>query len=165
MAGPSYNYAQVSYVNADLDNGPTLDGIGLAGSFALTRNFHIAVDHLRVSDSPFRVETTTIAGGFNTPLNDATDFVARLGFVNARARVTGFGSASDDGWMAQAGLRSMVTETFEFNAFLTHTDVGGSDTAVGIGAVFHMTYQLALAGGVEFSDGDVLTHVGLRWSF
>jgi hypothetical protein len=67
--------------------------------------------------------------------------------------------------MAQVGLRSMITETFELNAFVTHTDVAGSDTAVGIGAVFHMAHQLALAGGLEYSDGDVLTHIGLRWSF
>lgn len=41
MAGPSYNYIEAGYQSVDLDDGPTLDGYGLGGSFAVADNFHV----------------------------------------------------------------------------------------------------------------------------
>lgn len=162
--GPSYTYADLGYLNLDVDGGGSIDGFGLRGSFAVNEQFHILAEYARVSDGPLSANTTTLAGGYSFPMAGTTDFVARLGFVNARAKAFGF-SASDDGWMAQAGVRSMVTPQFELNAFLTHTDVGGSDTAIGVGAAYHFSNNFGVVGNVDYSDGDSLAFVGVRFSF
>ncbi|MCA1799107.1 MAG: porin family protein [Xanthomonadaceae bacterium] len=163
--GPSYNYVDIGYVDLDLDGGGSIDGYGLTGSFALAEQFHIVADYIRVSEGILSADVTTLAGGWNMPLNPTTDFVARLGFVRAGARVTGFGSDSDNGWMVQGGIRSMVAPQFELNAFVTHTDVSGSDTSIGVGAVWHFTNNFGLSGGFDFSDGDRLSRLGVRFSF
>lgn len=165
QTGPSYNYVDFGYVDLDLDGAGSIDGYGLTGSFALAEQFHIVADYIRVSEFILTADVTTLAGGWNMPLNPTTDFVARLGWVRAGASVTGFGSESDNGWMVQGGIRSMVTPQFELNGFLTHTDLGDSDTGFSVGGVWHFTENFGLGGSLGFSDGDTTTSLGVRFSF
>lgn len=168
--GPTYTYAEVGYLNLDVDGGGSLDGLRIGGSIAINPEFHILADYLRVSDGPLMLDGTTLAAGFNMPLSGTTDFVARLGWVRAGAEFDmgaplGTLSDSDDGWMVQAGLRSMVSSELELNAFVTHTDVAGSDTAFSIGAVYSFTHAFGVFGNAEFADGGTLASVGVRFSF
>lgn len=162
---PSYGYAELGYAELGLDGGGSLGGFGLRGSFALSESAHLVADYVRLSEGPLTLGTTTLAAGFNMPVAATTDVVARVGFVNARADLTGFGDADDNGWMAQGGIRSMLTPAFEVNAFLTYTDVAGADTSVGIGAAYHFTDAFGAFGNVDFADGDSLAVVGIRFSF
>jgi hypothetical protein len=162
---PSYNYVEGAYVNLDIDEGGSIDGFGVTGSFAIGDMYHVMADYARLSETGFSGSVTTLAFGLNAPIAHNTDFVARIGWVNARASAFGF-SASDDGWMAQAGVRSMITPFVELNAFLTHTDVGGAtDTSIGAGAGYWFTRNFGVFGGFDYSDGDTLARVGLRLSF
>lgn len=168
--GPSYNYAELGYLNLDIDGGGSIDGFRIGGSFAVNPQFHILADYLQVADDFQKVDGTTLAAGFNMPLAGATDFVARIGWVRADADFDlgpplGTLSDSDDGWMIQGGLRSMLTPQFELNAFITHTDVAGSDTAFSVGAVYGFTRAFGVFGNAEFADGDTLASVGVRFSF
>lgn len=163
--GPTYTYAELGYVNLDVDGGGSLDGFRLGGSIALNPQFHILADYLRVSDDPLTLDGTVLAAGFNMPLGGgATDFVARVGWVRAGAEIFGF-DESDDGWMVQGGVRSMVSPELELNAFITHTDVAGSDTAFSIGAVYRFANAFGVFGNAEFADGSTLASAGVRLSF
>lgn len=163
--GPSYNYVDIGYLDLDLDGGGSIDGYGLTGSFAVAEQFHIFAGYARFSEGILTLDTTTLGGGWNMPLNQTTDFVARLGLVRVGASATGFGSASDNGWSVQGGIRSMVAPQFELNAFVTHTDVDGSDTAFSVGGVWHFTNNFGVSGGLSFSDGDTVKGLGVRFSF
>lgn len=163
--GPSYSYIDVGYVNYDFDGGGSADGFGVGGSFAVNEQFHVIGDVVRVSDSGVSVTLSTVAGGYAFPISGTTDFVGRLGVAHARVGVSGFGSASDNGWMAQAGLRSMVSPDFELNGFVTHVDVGGSETGFSFGLVKGFSERVGGIADVEFSDGDVALTIGARFSF
>lgn len=165
--GPSYNYAELGYLNLDVDGGGSLDGFRVGGSIAISPQFHILADYMQVSDNPVTLDGTTLAAGFNMPLGQgATDFVARVGWVRAGAEIDIINfDESDDGWMAQAGLRSMVSPQLELNAFVTHTDVAGSDTAFSVGAVYSFSKAFGVFGNAEFADGGTLASVGVRFSF
>lgn len=168
--GPTYTYAELGYLNLDIDDGGSLDGFRLGGSFAVNPQFHILAEYLDLCESGLSIDTTVLAAGFNMPLAGATDLVARVGWVHAGAEVDldpplGSLSDSDNGWMAQAGLRSMLTPQLELNGFVTHTDVAGSDTALSIGAVYRFSNAFGVFGNAEFADGSTLASAGVRFSF
>lgn len=166
-ASPGYNYAEAGYVRVDFDGGPTVGGFGVDGSFALGERFHVIAGHSRLTRRSFTADSSAIALGYNHALTGETDLVARAGFVHGRVKLFGI-SASDDGWLAQAGVRSMVTDTVELNGFITHVNVGtvdGSETSVGIGGVYFLTLNLGISAGVDFSDDETSYALGLRFSF
>lgn len=163
--GPAYSYIDVNYVNYDFDGGGSADGFGVTGSYAINEQFHVLGDIARVSDSGVSVTMSTLAGGYAYPISGTTDFVGRLGIVHARVGVSGFGSASDDGWMAQAGVRSMLSSDLELNGFVTHADVGGSETGLSLGLVKGFSERVGGVAGVAFADGDVALNLGVRFSF
>lgn len=165
-ASPSYNYVDVGYVSADLDNGPSLDGYGLEGSFAINENFHVVAGYAEVSKSPFTLTTGSVSLGYNYAMTSTTDLVARAGWVNGRVKVSGFGSESDNGWGAQAGVRSMLSEQFELNGFVNYVDIfDDSDTSLEVGGVYHFTEVVGLGASVDFADDVTTWFVGLRLSF
>lgn len=166
MAGPSYNYIEAGYQSVDLDDGPTLDGYGLAGSFAVAENFHVFGGLGEVKKSPVTLTSSELGVGYNTPLTGTTDLVLRAAWVHGEVKASGFGSSSDNGWGAQAGVRSMLTEQFELNGFVTHVDLfDDSETGFSIGAVYHFTHNFGLSGGVDASSDATGWNLGVRFSF
>lgn len=164
--GPTYNYLDAAYLSVDVDNGPTLDGFGVGGSFALTENFHVVADYSEVSDSPWTITSSGVALGWNHSLNNITDFVARAGWENGRVKVSGFGSESDNGWSVEAGLRSMLSPQFELNGFISHIDIfDGDEQALSVGGVYYFTPSVGLGAGVTLSDDATGWNVGVRFTF
>jgi hypothetical protein len=165
-ASPSYNYVDIGYASVDLDDGPSLDGYGLDASIALNDNFHLVAGYAEVSKSPVTLTTGTVGLGYNYAMTGTTDLVARVAWVNARLKASGLGSASDDGWSAQAGARSMLTEQFELNGFINYVDVfDDSETSLEFGGVYHFTEVVGLGASVDFADDATSWFVGLRLSF
>jgi hypothetical protein len=165
-AGPTYNYLDASYLSVDVDNGPTLDGFGVGGSFALTENFHVLAKYGEVSKSPWTLTSSGVAIGWNHSLNNITDFVARAGWEHGRVKLSGFGSESDNGWSVEAGVRSMLTPQFELNGFISHIDIfDGDDQALSVGGVYYFTPAVGLGAGVSFSDDATGWQVGVRFAF
>jgi hypothetical protein len=165
-AGPTYNYIDAAYLSVDVDNGPTLDGFGIAGSFALTESFHVVAGYAELSKSPFTVSDGSLALGWNHSLNDITDFVARAGWEYGRVKLSGFGSDDDNGWSVEVGLRSMLTPQFELNGFISHVDIfDGDDQIVSVGGVYYFTPSIGLGAGVSLSDDATGWNVGVRFAF
>jgi hypothetical protein len=164
-ASPNYSYLDVNYVSADLDNGPTVDGFGINGSLRLSNELHLVASYDVLSEGRVDADFMTVGLGYNQLLVSSTDFVARAGFARAKVDVSGFGSDSDNGLFGQAGIRSMVTEEVELNAFITHTEVGGSNTSADLGAVYYVAPNIGINLGLSFSDDANVYRGGVRFSF
>jgi hypothetical protein len=165
-AGPTYNYLDARYLSVDVDNGPTLDGFGVGGSFALTESFHVVGEYSDVSDGPLTLERGRVAFGWNHSLNDITDFVARAGWEYGRVKLSGFGSESDNGWSVEAGVRSMLSSQFELNGFISHVDLfDGDEQFLNVGGMYYVTPSIGLGAGVSLSDDSTGWDVGVRFAF
>jgi hypothetical protein len=165
-AGPTYNYIDAAYLSVDVDNGPTLDGFGVAGSFALTESFHIVASYSELSKNPLDLTGSSVALGWNHSLNDITDVVVRAGWEYARVQLFNWASESDNGWSLEAGLRSMLTPQFELNGFISHVDIfGGDEQALSVGGVYYFTPSIGLGAGVTLSDDATGWNVGFRFAF
>jgi hypothetical protein len=165
-ASPTYNYLDAAYLSVDVDDGPTLDGFGVDGSFALTERFHVVASYGEISKSPWTLSSGSVALGWNHSLNDITDFVARAGWEYGRVKYSGFGSDDDNGWSVEVGVRSMLTPQFELNGFVSHVDIfDGDDQAVSVGGVFYFTPSIGLGAGVTLSDDATGWNVGVRFAF
>ncbi len=165
VAGPGYDYVEAGYVNVKIDNGPTLDGFGLRGSFSVNEQFHVTAHYIQTSDSPLTLSETMVALGYSMNLSDRADFVARAGWLQSRVKITGLGSATESGYMLQAGFRSMMSAEIELNGFVTHRDAGGSETSLDLGGVYHFNQQFGASLGVSFSDDATIWTLGGRFSF
>jgi hypothetical protein len=165
-AGPTYNYIDVGYLSVNVDDGPTLDGFGATGSFALTESFHVVAGYSEVSDSPWTVNSGGVALGWNYSLNDITDFVARAGWEYGRVKLSGFGSDDDNGWSVEAGVRSMLSPQFELNGFISHVDIfDGDEQALSVGGVYYFTPSIGVGASVTLSDDATGWDVGIRFTF
>jgi hypothetical protein len=167
-AGPSYTYVEGGYRNVDGD----LDGFFAGGSIAVMPQLHVMGDFSRITDSPIRADQLRALVGFNHAFTPNTDLVLRGGWTQIRDRssfddVTDADLATlrDSGFVAEAGVRAMLTDGIELNGFVKHQDIEARDTSLAVGGVFGFTPALGVTGNVEFFDDDTVYEVGLRFSF
>lgn len=159
-AEPSYDYLEGSYLNLDGD----LDGFGVAGSKAMAPNFHLYGEYDHAEDGPLEARTAVIAAGLNHGISPTTDVVGRIGWAKGWVEAGGV-DFDDDGLMAEAGLRTALSDTIEINGFLRHVDVADADPSLAIGGVFGFTPAFGVTGDVEFTEDETMYRVGLRYSF
>ncbi len=164
VASPSYTYVGAGYVGVDPSGASTLDGFGLEASVALQENFHLMGNFLRAKDSPFTLQRTRVAGGYNMAVNPRTDFVARLGWSFAKFSQSNVGSAKDDGVFGQVGVRGMVTPDLELNTFLTYDDVE-EKVSFDVGGVYNFTPEFSALLGYTYSSSLETWNIGLRYNF
>jgi hypothetical protein len=164
VAGPGYTYLGAGYGVIDPDGGDDLDGFTLEGSVAVHENVHLTADYIMGEDGPVELARTRLAAGYNMPLNSATDFVGRVGWSFSEIDVNNLGSESDDGFLVQAGVRSMATEALELNAFLNYDDLE-EEVGIELGGVFNFTPNFGATAGYSYSDVVQTYDVGLRYTF
>jgi hypothetical protein len=179
--GPRYTYGEVGYLNLDFDevNGVGADGDGwtINGSAAVTDMVHLVAGYtdadIDVDDFGFGEISADysqiVAGlGVNFAVADTVDLVGRIAYVRAEVDIDGFGDADDDGYALQAGVRAMVLPPLELNGGITYSDLGGDDgseTSVGIGAVYNFTDIFAVTAGASFGDDTQTIGLGVRLYF
>ena len=149
----SYTYLNASYANIDLDGIDTGDGFGIAGSFAVADNWHVFAGY-QGAGFDFDVDATTLnAGvGYNTPVSESIDVVARLSYIYAEVD-TPLGSTDDSGYGFGVGLRAMAGESFELNGAIEYAEIDGSgDTAIGGGFLYNFTENFAAGASGSWSD-------------
>lgn len=160
-----YNYIEGFYgkVEYDVPGGDfDGDGFGLAGSFAVADNFHVFGSYSSV-DFDLGVDATdfSVGLGYNTPISDTVDVVARLAYVSAEFDIPNFGSVDDDGYAVGVGLRGMAMPQLELHGDVSYVDLGGSgsgDTSFGAGFLYHFTESLAAGLSGDWGD-DVSSYV------
>lgn len=164
----SYNYVEagIGRTELDVDAGSVDevdgDGFSIAGSLAVTDNVHLFADFNTV-DFDFDVDTRTIrvGGGWNLGLNESTDFIARVAYLQTEVDFPG-GDADEDGFDIGVGLRSAIAPAFEIEGAIDYVDLGGDDsgdTTFSGAARYFVTSQFAV--GVALGVGDDATSYGL----
>jgi len=167
-AAPSYTYLDLSYVSADLEDGPTIDGFGIDGSLRLSNELHFVVDYQSLSKNDVDLDLILVGPGYNQSLSDTVDLVVRAGWARAELGVERNGrnsSNTDNGLFGQAGLRGMVSEQLELNGFLTYIDAGDSTASVDLGGVYFLTPAIGVTLDASFSDDANVYRGGVRFAF
>jgi opacity protein-like surface antigen len=164
VAGPDYTYLGAGYGVIEPDGLDDFDGFTLEGSVAVHENVHLLAEFIQGEEGPIEIDRTRIAAGYNMPLNSTTDFVARAGWSFIDVDAGRFISASDDGFLAQVGVRSMATEVLELNAFLVYDDLE-SELGLQLGGVYNFTPNLGATAGYSYSGEIQTVGVGLRYNF
>ena len=163
-SGLSYDYVGAGYASLDPSGVSRLDGFGVDGSVAINQNFHLKADFIRGKDSPVTLRRTRAAAGFHMPLDSNVDLVARLGWSFAKGKVSGVGSASDDGVLGQVGVRGMINAALELNTFVTYDDID-SKASFDLGAVYNFTPEFGATAGYSYSSDVEIWNIGLRYNF
>jgi hypothetical protein len=150
--GLNYTFGEVSYGRVDIDDADVDgDGFGIAGSFALTDEFHLFGGY-QTADFDFGIDFNqlNLGVGFNTPIADTIDVVASLSYVNLELDAGSFGSADDNGYAIGVGLRGMAGPQIELHGGIEYVDLSdsGSDTSFGAGVRFNINdmFSVGLAG-------------------
>ena len=165
-----YNYAELRWVDSELDGGAfdvDGDGFELGGSMELAQSVHIFGNFRTLDFGPgIDASAFEIGGGYAMPLNNDTDLVARLSYIDGE--IDGPGPDIDDsGFGFSAGARRMFTSRIEGRAFVNYQDLDESGSEVGfeIAGDYFLNNQVALGGSLELGDDVTTWTLGARWFF
>lgn len=172
--GPEYSYAEIGYINVDSDVVEG-DGAGVNISFGATDHIFLkfGYDRLWLDDPNSSQEADAdrfqIGGGMHYGITDTIDVLGAISYVDIEVTNAGpMAGYGDDGYLAEIGVRAMLSKALELNATVSslHLD-GNNDTGYGVGAVFDITKSLALGGGFNHyqDDSENEFFVGLRIGF
>lgn len=167
---PNYDFAEIGYVKADIDN-PDIDGngFGIGGSFGFYENWFMFADYAKF-DFDFGIDLSTfdVGFGYHYPLSDTTDLAVSAEYARAEIDESGFGSVKDDGYGVGLLIRSMVSDQFELNGGINYVDFGGNDgddTSFTVGGLYSFTDTVAFGGRIEIGDDINLYQLGFRFYF
>ncbi len=170
--GPSYNYFEIGYVNADIDEpGADIDGdgFGIGGSVGFAENWFMFANYADLGfDFGIDVNTFDVGFGYHYPMSDTTDFAVTAEYARAEAKESGFGSIDDDGYGVGLLIRSMLSDAFELNGGINYVDFGGtdgSDTSFTVGGIYSFTDTVGFGARVEMGDDVTLYQLGFRFYF
>ncbi len=170
--GLSYTYVEGGYVGTNTD-GPDMDGWGVNGSGALTDNLHVfgGFTAQETDDQTFGgvrfdgldVDQWRLGLGYNHPVAANTDLLARVAYD--RYKIEDFDSI--DGYSAEVGVRSALTQNFEGYALAGYEDGDDFDGDFygRVGAQVKFNPNWGITGDVKFADGDTQYFVGPRLTF
>ena len=199
VAGPSWTYIDGAYLrgsSAEQAGTDKVQGYELAGSFGFANIWHVAgaygAAENDVGPNAAEIEDYyTITGGVHPAITDNTDFVAEIGYTSWALLNTPVNSVATTSQDATAydltvGVRSMLSDRFELNGFLTY-QAGDTDAASGTKDKFQIFapsvggqyfFTDALSVNLAYTWGDVQSSVtggtfiaadtarfGVRWSF
>jgi len=168
--GLQYTYLQGQWSEVDFDgndsnlanNDIDLDGLTAAASFKLNESFYLTGDHMRLSESGYRVERLALAGGFRMPLSRVLDINVGAGLVDYD--VKNLANDDDSGIMMYARVRGLIEPDWEISAGFQYEDALIEDTAFTFSAGYHFHRQLSV--GIATSNGDMdVTSLYLRFAF
>ena len=171
--GLSYTYVEGGYVANDSDLVDS-DGWGIQGSAAFTDNFHVFggygaqetddVTFGNVRFDGFDVDQWRLGVGYNHTIATNTDLLARAAYENFE--VDGI-SGDFDGYSAEVGVRSALTQNFEGYALAGFQGGGDIDEEFygRLGAQVKFNQNWGISGDVKFAEDDTQWFIGPRLSF
>ncbi|MGH8378216.1 MAG: outer membrane beta-barrel protein [Gammaproteobacteria bacterium] len=173
-AAPNYNYLDLSYSKTTTDGFAGGKGYQLDGSYGFTDIWYVAGSYGHNSfnggflTGGFFTSDQTLTIGLHLPLTDSLDFVGRVGYAEDHWKqgpstnlFPGFvvaTSDTQDGYNVGFGIRAMLLDQLELNAFIDHDNVGllshdhnGSETVVSVGALYTITSDFGV--GASYAHG------------
>ncbi|MDE2091227.1 MAG: porin family protein [Gammaproteobacteria bacterium] len=188
--GPSYNDLYLGYSKSSIEGYSGGKGYTFGGSYEFYPNWFFAVDYGHNSynggfqTGGFFTQDYTLAVGAHMPITDSADLVGRFGYANDHWKqgpstnlFPGFTVATSEtktGYDLGVGIRAMVLDQLELNAFLDHNNAGllshdhnNSETTGSVGSVYNFTDQFAL--GLSYTRSNQLSSSNWmltgRWYF
>lgn len=164
-----YNYFQLSYGNIEFDDvNVDGDGFGIAGSYALNRDFHVFAGY-EAAGLDFGIDATTLGAGlgWHRTLSPVVDLVANVSYQYVELDGPGAGNADDSGLGLGVGLRFAATDLLELDAGISHVDFSdsGSNTGLGVGGLYSFTDAFALGLSASWSDDSTSYTLAGRFYF
>jgi Ax21 family sulfation-dependent quorum factor len=174
----SYTYVELGYNWASLDGTDSNpDGFSLKGSAALGSSFYAFGSYFQGSDElddlggdvdlDLDYDQLQLGLGYRHAMNDSTDFLAELSYINGNVEVEGFDDADADGYRASVGVRGAMSSNFEGYAKANWTD--GSDVdgdfSGTIGAQYKFNDMWGITAEGEFGNDASIYGIGVRASF
>lgn len=171
--GMNYSYVEAGYNEADIEN-ESGDGFSLRGSVSFHDNFFGFADYSTFGFSGgVDLDLWNVGIGGRLGISDNVDLVGRVGYSVLDLSVSGLGSGDENGYSVSAGLRGQVTDGFELEGHVIHTDLGsgvGDSTGIVVGGRYFFTDNFA--AGAEYRTGDDIAgsdidviYVGVRFTF
>jgi hypothetical protein len=171
----SYDYVDIGYVNTDAGYGIEGDGVKLNGSISINDNVYLVAGWSSVEadlsmGGKIKADTYELGLGYHYGLAARTDLVLGASWLRGEGKTTGFRfgnvDVSDNGYILRAGLRHLLTNTFEVNAVVEHTDIMETgDTGLNLGALYHMAPNVAVGAFYTVGADEDVWGVGLRIKF
>ncbi len=180
VAGPQWTFANVGLSSGDGDEVDQTEFLGLEGCFAFADMWHVR-GKLAFGETENNggrdVDILELGVGFHRSVNDSTDVVIDV-FFGTIDELQGNGTTDESDYMGYSfGVRSMLTDQFEFNAAVNYADVdcpagcgAATGSAVNVGGEMGGRYLFneAISVGATFNwdgvQGDLLT-LNVRWAF
>jgi hypothetical protein len=162
-----YNYAELRYVDTELFDVDG-DGFEIGGSLDLAQSVHI-FGNFQTLDFGSGIDRSAfeVGGGYAMPLNNVTDLVARLSYIDGEIDPQGPGDLDDSGFGFSAGARTMFTPQIEGRAFVNYVDLDTTDDEVSIEIAgdYFLNDEIALGASLELGDDVTSWTIGARWFF
>jgi hypothetical protein len=175
LAEPSYDYIDLGFqAGGEMDLGVTIDttGFALEGSKSLSDDTYVQFEYNSIETDPSGVSVTdwALSIGVHGEFAYAEVGLASGGidFCDVVFPPCEF---DDSGFTIDLGLRGMVTDSFELNAHVGHSDMGDFDsfTNYGIGGVFMFSDGVGMSFNYDMRAGDIIDlmsyGIGLRINF
>lgn len=174
MICSSLNAAELSYSNIGLSylSQDGADGIGLVASIELNENIfllgglaHTQAD-VTLNGATLDLYNRNLGVGFHSPINETTDFVMSLEYLEVEIDDFFGDTSKGDGYGLRPGIRSKISEAVELNVGIFHANLeGASETGLTLGAAVNVSSNLALnVNYVNIDDADAIA-LGLRVEF
>ena len=194
VAGPSWTYVDGAYTRSSSLEAAGTDkaqGYELEGSFGFANIWHVAgvygsAETETLGDGgDLEIEDYySIRGGVHPAISDSTDFVAEIGYTGWSVKSPAGITVDPKAYDLTVGVRSMLSDRFELNGFLTYqsgdTDSDGDDKfqifAPTLGGQYFFTDNFSV--NLAYTWGDIQSTVlaagaavadtgrfGVRWSF
>ncbi len=176
---PKWDFVQATYATVEIDDASELDlaGFALSGSKLINENFFVAASYQNITDdmvilnSKLNLDLTTLMAGigYRYSLTNTTDVYGVLSLVNAdiSASYDGEKDGDDDtGYSLTAGVRSMITDSFELSGSVAYVDVfDDNDTSVAVNAFYHFNANFSVGASYAIADDVDTLAASVRYSF
>jgi len=188
IAGPGWTFVEVGYGYGDNDMGNIGPGVGsnngnsvyedgtkgytLDGSLSFGSMYHVALQYAKgdyyegptwLSESERKSYSGIV--GIHPAVTDATDLVLELNYT--KTEYSGFAedTLKDTGGGIRTGLRSMLSDTVEANAFIgiQKTDYKDVEVAAELGGAWSFAANWALTADAKIGESETQIGAGIRW--
>jgi hypothetical protein len=174
-AGPNWTYADIGYLRGSSGSEDT-EAYQLRGSIGFANIWHARLEYADGeiaggAPSGLDVDGYRISVGAHPAINDTTDFVFEIGYVDGDVSAGGPDLGSD-GYSVSTGIRTMWTENFELNAGVSAIDLDtdnlGDSTTILVQAGGQYLFTDNVGVGVDVYNGSGtgnLANFYVRWNF
>ena len=180
VAGPEWTFAHLGLATGDGDETDDTQFLRVSGSLAFGDTWHAQGEWATgetENNGGRDVDFLELGAGLHRHISDNTDLVVDVFFGSIDEEDGGGGSTESDYFGYSLGVRTLLTDEFEFNAAIIYADVdcpagcgGPVGSAVNVGGEIGGRYLFdnAISVGASLNwdgvQGDLLT-LDVRWAF